>query len=187
MAINKKGGKKHKKCGNKHRENTNIGTKKVELAEDGQEYAKIIRRVGGARLEVECTDGKLRQAIIPGKFKKRIWMNPGDIVLVSIDAIGNPNVCSIDKKYLPREIFVLKQKGLIKFEDDEETVNENFEFKTETEIVNPDSKIEPQVIHNINYESDEDGYEYYSDEDNLPIVNKNKNKDNSDSLDLDDI
>lgn len=190
MTINTKGGKKHKKNANKHREDNNTNTKNIELAEGSQEYAKVLARLGGSRLSVDCTDGKKRQAIIPGKFKsrRRIWLNAGDILLISIGSTGNPDVCSIDKKYLPREITVLKQKGLINFENDKDTENDNFEFefKKEDEV---NLKIEPQIVKELDFGDDE--YEYYSDEENnntsVTNVNKQKDNNNSDSLDLDDI
>jgi translation initiation factor 1A len=180
MAINKKGGKKHKRNGNKHREESTINTKNVELAEDGQEYAIVLTRVGGARLKVECTDGKQRQAIIPGKLWKKVWMNPGDIILVSIDATGEKDVCYVDKKYFPREIIILKQKRLINFEE-EEVTNDNFDFKTDEP---QPIAIKKQVVYDLNFKSDE--YEYYSDNEQEISTLKQITK-KSDSEDIDDI
>ena len=96
MPKNKKGGKKFKR-GKKTRVDT-FDRKNVELAEGDQEYAKVLARVGGSRLEVECTDGKIRSAIIPGKFKRKVWMNPGDILLVNTSGTGGDKTCYIDKK-----------------------------------------------------------------------------------------
>lgn len=138
MVKNQRGGKKYKR-GKKLGEDT--ANKNVELAENGQEYAKVIARLGGARIDVECTDGKRRQAIIPGKFKKKIWMNPGDIVLVSVDAVGNDEVCSVDKKYGPKDVVTLRQKGLINFEEDE-VDSKNYEFKSAEDNI---GKIHPNV------------------------------------------
>ena len=140
MVKNKRGGKKHKR-GKKTVDDSSV-RKNVELAEAGQEYAKVLSRLGGARLQVECTDGKQRQAIIPGKFRKKIWMNPGDVILVSVDATGNDDVCAVDKKYNQKEIVTLRQKGLISFEDDDMESKMHYEFKsTENNI----GKIHPNV------------------------------------------
>ena len=138
MPKNQRGGKKFKR-GKKLGEDT--ANKNVELAEGAQEYAKVIARLGGARIEVECTDGKKRQAIIPGKFKKKIWLNPGDIVLVSVDAIGDDNVCSVDKKYNLKDIVTLRQKGLINFEEDE-VESKKYEFKSTEDNI---GRVHPNV------------------------------------------
>lgn len=155
MVKNQRGGKKYKRGKKLGEESAN---KNVELAENGQEYAKVLARLGGARIEVECTDGKQRQAIIPGKFKKKIWLNPGDIVLVSVDAVGNDDVCSVDKKYGPKDVVTLRQKGLINFgEDDVDT--KNYEFKSaENNIgkVHPNVKDQPNLPSLDSDESDSD-------------------------------
>jgi len=156
MPKNQRGGRKHKR--GKKRPQDNNSRKNVELAENGQEYAKVLARLGGSRLEVECTDGKKRQAIIPGKFKRRIWMNPGDILLVSVDAVGDDSVCAVDRKYNYKEIVILRQKGLIKFEDDDTDLSSVFK-SGESNIGknNLDMKNDNQLdFPSFDSESDED-------------------------------
>lgn len=174
MPKNKKGGKKHKR-GKKQTDDSNV-RKNVELAENNQEYAKVLSRLGGSRLEVECTDGRKRQAIIPGKFKKRIWMNPGDIILVSVDAIGDDNVCAVDRKYNNKEIITLKQKGLIKFDGDDET-NRKFEYEfksTENNLNKKESNVVDQyLLPPIDSEDDNDYELDNSNSDSLEIASLN--------------
>jgi translation initiation factor 1A len=38
--------------------------------------------MGGSRIRVLCADGRSRLARIPGKLKKRLWIRPGDLVIV---------------------------------------------------------------------------------------------------------
>lgn len=118
MPKNKKGGKKFKR-GKKNVEDSNMPST-TRFAEEGQVYAQIKKRMGGSRLEVECSDSKVRSAIIPGRFKKRVWMNPGDVILVSIEDTSEDNLCYIEHKYKPGDISVLKIKGLITFEEEED-------------------------------------------------------------------
>jgi translation initiation factor 1A len=127
MPKNKKGGKKHKR--GKKNNRFDDKPKNIETADIGQDYAKVISRQGGSRLKIECTDGNICQAIIPGKFRKRVWMNPGDVLLVSLAGTGNELTCTIDKKYTNYEIFKLKEMGLIEFEIAKGNAEElNFEF-----------------------------------------------------------
>ena len=80
MPKNKRGGKKHKKGkkgGNEHK-------RALEFREDGQEYAQVKKMLGNSRVELLCFDGKERLGIIRGSMRKRVWIAPGDIVLVGI-------------------------------------------------------------------------------------------------------
>lgn len=38
--------------------------------------------LGANRVKVRCMDGKTRQARIPGKMRKRVWIQKDDIVIV---------------------------------------------------------------------------------------------------------
>jgi len=176
MPKNKKGGKKFKR-GKKRREDT-FDKKNVELAEEDQEYAKVLSRVGGSRIEVECTDGKVRSAIIPGKMKRRVWMNPGDILLVNIGGTGNDNTCYIDKKYWPKEVAVLRQKGLINFEEDDDD-KLNCEFKSIDERAQAQNQIAPQNFRGLDFNSDSD------DEAWAHVINGNKKSTKEEESDSD--
>jgi len=118
MPKNVLGGKKHKRNKNINKNNT---SKKIILANKYQIYAIVLKRLGGTRLEVECSDKKIRNAIIPGKFLKKIWMNPGDILLCNLDSISkiNDNVCYIEHKYNEQHINELRKKKLINFDKDD--------------------------------------------------------------------
>ncbi|MEM2636949.1 MAG: translation initiation factor aIF-1A [Candidatus Korarchaeota archaeon] len=50
---------------------------------EGELLAIVIRRLGGDIVEVKCEDGVVRQARIPGKMKKRVWIHTGDILLIA--------------------------------------------------------------------------------------------------------
>merc|ERR1711903_260519 len=60
--------------------------KKQELiyGEDGQEYGQVQRMLGNGRCEVSCFDGTKRLCHIRGKMRKKVWVNQGDIVHVSL-------------------------------------------------------------------------------------------------------
>jgi len=130
MPKNLTGGNKHKKGKNKKdRPNEQITIKtKMVYAEDGQIYASAVKREGGTRITVNCTDGKTRSAIIPGKFRNRVWINPGDILLCELETLGTDNICSIVKKYNNHEARELKNKKLINFEVPESEDEENVKF-----------------------------------------------------------
>mmetsp|Transcript_37585 Transcript_37585/g.59449 ORF Transcript_37585/g.59449 Transcript_37585/m.59449 type:complete len:143 (-) Transcript_37585:122-550(-) len=80
MPKNKLGGNKAKRA------KAAPETKKQELIfkEDGQEYGQVQRMLGNGRCEVLCFDSTKRLCHIRGKMRKKVWVNQGDIVLVSL-------------------------------------------------------------------------------------------------------
>ena len=51
--------------------------------EDMEEYAQVIKILGDCRITVMLPDKSEVMAIIPGRFRKRCWMKPGDVVIIS--------------------------------------------------------------------------------------------------------
>lgn len=80
---------KKKSGGSKKRGTRNFsdkGTKReLLLAEDGQQYARVTTRLGDGRFVVQCLrDGQVRLAHVRGKLWKRVWVNPHDLILISM-------------------------------------------------------------------------------------------------------
>ena len=48
------------------------------------EYAQVLKMLGNGRLEAMCFDGSKRLAHIRGKLRKKVWINQGDIILLSL-------------------------------------------------------------------------------------------------------
>lgn len=48
------------------------------------EYAQVVKMLGNGRLEAQCFDGNRRLAHIRGKLRKKVWINQGDIILLSL-------------------------------------------------------------------------------------------------------
>lgn len=161
---NARGGKKHKR-GKKNRDiDTDNQKGKVNYATDNQVYALVKKRYGGRRIDVECSDGKNRSAIIPGKMWKRVWMNPDDVLLCDLEATGDEGECYILQKYTPKEISILKSQNRITFEIDG---MDGCEFDDLEDTVD---KIQPQ--HNA---------------DKLDNIDEEKNDGSDNSIDIDDL
>lgn len=77
------------------------------LAEDGQAYARVTKRLGDGRFEVQCLrDGVTRLAHVRGKLWKRVWVSVADIVLVTLRAFQDQKA-DIVHKYTDDEVRVL--------------------------------------------------------------------------------
>jgi translation initiation factor 1A len=85
---------------------------------DKMEFLTI---VGNGQAQVHCFDGKKRLAIICGRLRNRVWINPkfyskiltlclDDIVLVSLRPFQDAK-CDITHKYFPEESKQLKAMG----------------------------------------------------------------------------
>lgn len=138
--ANIRGGKKYKRA-KKHKDNNEDQDHfKLEYASEGQIYALAKKKLGGKRIEVECSDQKIRSAIIPGKLWRKVWINPGDVLLCDLETIGNDNNCYIIQKYDNKSIHALKSQRKINF--DVET-NEEADCKFDDPAL-ADEEVEPQ-------------------------------------------
>jgi len=70
--------------------------------------------LGGEKLKVRCDDGKERICRIPGKLRKRIWIKPGDLVLVKPWKVQGDSRGDIVFRYTLTQALWLKRKGYVK-------------------------------------------------------------------------
>ena len=120
MVKNTGGGRNHKKGksqGTTHK-------RELRFKEDLEEYALVEKVLGDCRLECLCTDGSVRICHIRGKFRKRVWMTTGDVVLISMREFQD-NKADVIYKYTPEEVTMLRDRGEISFKDT--SVNANFD------------------------------------------------------------
>jgi translation initiation factor 1A len=137
---NNKGGKKYKRNKNVAQENKNTRFKDEN---ESQEYAQITNALGNCRFDVLCFDGTSRLATMCGKMRKRVFVNQGEIVLVSLRE-WQDSKCDIIDKYNANDVQKLKQKkcipDFIKLEekkvidDDDEDEDDNMGFVFSTDM-----------------------------------------------------
>lgn len=105
MGKNTKGGKSFKK------QKKGISRERELLfREDEQEYARIIKQLGDGRFECQLFNTNEETNVIGkicGSMRKRVWLNIGDIVLVSKRNF-DPSNCDIIYKYTPDEALSLR-------------------------------------------------------------------------------
>jgi translation initiation factor 1A len=80
LCTTQQGGKNRRRGKN---ENDNE-KRELTFKEEGQEYAQVVKILGNGRLEALCFDGEKRLAHIRGKLRKKVWINQGDIILLSL-------------------------------------------------------------------------------------------------------
>lgn len=107
MPKNKGKGGKNRRRG----KNENEGERReLVFKEDGQEYAQVTKMLGNGRLEAQCFDGEKRLAHIRGKMRKKVWINQGDIILLSLRDFQDDKA-DVIVKYTADEARNLKAYG----------------------------------------------------------------------------
>lgn len=128
--------------------------RKLEFKEDGQEYAKVTKILGNRRIMTHTNDGKNVMCIIPGKFKKRVWINVDDIILITVRSYQDDK-SDVIYKYLTSEV-----KQLIKMNEiDESLVGDLSTIDERNEI----------AFESDNDESEEEGSEEVKMKNNIDI------------------
>ena len=80
-----------------------VRAKRLPRLPSGEQFAVIREAVGGSRFMVLCEDGKTRLMRVGGKFQKRVWVRPNDIVIVSLWTVQTDKKCDLVYRYLPPE------------------------------------------------------------------------------------
>ncbi len=87
---------------------------RVRLPRKGEVLGVVTQLMGGARMTVQCVDGKERMCRVPGKIKKHIWVIEGDYVLVEPWSIEPNEKADIAYRYTKSQADNLKRMGIIK-------------------------------------------------------------------------
>ena len=109
---NLKGGKNYKKG----KGGGDDGPAFVERADD-QLYGRVIKNLGNCNMIVYCGDNKRRFCHIRGAIRKRMWMNPGDVVLVSVRDFEKVDVGEMERGDIITK-YDTKHYGRLKKMDD---------------------------------------------------------------------
>ena len=99
--------------GRKRRGRREEEEKEVPLPGGDLMLGVIEQFLGYDRARVRCADGKTRLCRIPGKYKKRMWMKVGDIVLVAPWDFQADKRGDIVYRYTDTELQRLIRAGLL--------------------------------------------------------------------------
>jgi translation initiation factor 1A len=97
-----------------HPESSDYVPTRVRLPRDGQLIGIVVQRLGGNKMDVLCSDGKVRNSRVPGRYKRKMWLRPGHFVIVEKWEFDE-NKTDIIYQYRDPEKNQLKKKGLLDF------------------------------------------------------------------------
>lgn len=89
---------------------------RVRLPRPGEVLGVVTQLVGGARMHVQCVDGKDRMCRVPGKIKRRIWVKDGDYVIVKPWDVEPDTKGDIAFRYTRLQVDHLRSRGLLKLD-----------------------------------------------------------------------
>jgi len=107
---------KDKSKRNKPKDHTSPTTEvtRVRTPRQNEVIGIVEQRVGANRMVIKCLDDKERNCRIPGSLRRRLWIRPGDIVIVKPWEFEGDKRGDILFKYTPAAIEWLKRKGFLK-------------------------------------------------------------------------
>ena len=91
---------------------------RVKLPKQDEVIGIIEERHGGNKMKVKCLDGKERNCRVPGRLRRKLWLRPGDVVIVTLWELDKDRG-DIIYKYRPAQIDWLKKNGYLKTEENE--------------------------------------------------------------------
>ncbi len=105
------GGKKKKKGKKK----PHVTKRRLRYRLLNEDYAQVKCLYGDRRVQVQISGKGLRKAHIPGRFRKRMWINKDDWVLVQYRTcdVREDSFCDIVHLYTRNEVRKLEQSGEI--------------------------------------------------------------------------
>lgn len=87
---------------------------RIRLPQENECLGVVEVMLGGDRMKVRCDDGNERICRIPGKLRKRIWIKPGNLVLVRPWKVQSDKRGDVIFRYTLTQVNWLKRKGYVK-------------------------------------------------------------------------
>jgi len=86
---------------------------RIRMRRKGELLGVIEMMLGGDRVRANCSDGNVRVCRIPGRLRKRVWMRPGDLILVKPWIVQSDIRADIVYRYTHTQASWLKRKGYV--------------------------------------------------------------------------
>lgn len=87
---------------------------RVRLPRKEEVLGLVEMMLGGDRMRVQCDDGNVRICRIPGRLRKRVWIKPGNLVLVKPWDLQSNERGDIIYRYTPTQANWMKRRGHLK-------------------------------------------------------------------------
>lgn len=120
---------------------TSKAPKELIFADDGQMYAQVTKMLGHCRIMAKTEHGE-SLCKIRGSMQKRVYIRPGDWVLVAGRGYSD-DVADVIAKYEPTEVAYLKRIGEIK---EQKVVDDDFDDDLDDAIAFEDDGVNVDAL-----------------------------------------
>lgn len=86
---------------------------RIRLPRKGEVMGVIEMMLGADRIRAKCADGNVRVCRIPGRLRKRVWMRPGDLILVKPWVVQSDIRADVIYRYTSTQANWLRRKGYV--------------------------------------------------------------------------
>jgi translation initiation factor 1A len=90
---------------------------RVRLPRKNEVIGVIEQRLGGNKMMVSCLDGKNRNCRVPGRLRRKLWLRPGDVVMIELWELDR-NKGDVIYKYRPNQVEWMRKNGYLKTDSD---------------------------------------------------------------------
>lgn len=95
-----------------------MAEQRIRTPHPGELFGVVTELHGGSRMTVQCEDGNVRMCRIPGKIRKKLWIKPGDVVIIEPWTVETNEKGDIAYRYTAVQVEALRRKGLLRIKLD---------------------------------------------------------------------
>ena len=85
---------------------------RIRMPRKNEKIGIITQRLGGNRMDVLATDGKTRNCRVPGRYRRRLWLRPRNIILIVPWELDDSKG-DVIYKYKPLDEKALRKRGFL--------------------------------------------------------------------------
>jgi len=85
---------------------------RVRIPRNNELIGIIMQRLGGNRMEIKTTDGKTRNCRVPGRYRRKLWLRPRDVVII-VPWEFDDEKGDVIYKYNSSAVNQLKKNGIL--------------------------------------------------------------------------
>ena len=86
---------------------------RIRMPRKDEVLCVIDTMLGGDRVRARCSDGNERICRIRGKLRKRVWMRPGDLILIKPWPVQSNERADVIYRYTGTQANWLRRKGKV--------------------------------------------------------------------------
>lgn len=85
---------------------------RIRMPKDGELMGVVVQLLGGNRMDIKCSDGKMRNCRVPGRYKRRMWLRANHVVIIQ-PWEGNDDRADIIFQYPAPAANQLRKRGIL--------------------------------------------------------------------------